>query len=372
MIVVGAGPIGSYTAYLLAKEGLNVGIFERNPIIGGDVNCTGIISTECLKNLDLPDEVILRPINSLKAFSPSGNYIRYQSASPFAYIVDRGIFDCEINKMAVRQGATIYLNTKVEEANITGGAFRVKVNTGGKEKEFRSKAGVIATGFELDSLKGLFNRPKDLLYGIQTEVEVEDVSDVEVYFGRKIAPGSFAWVVPVKNRTAKIGLTTEKNPATFLKKFLQNPLMVHRIKENNNQIRCSPIPFGRIPKSYAERLIIVGEAAGQVKTTTGGGIYFGLLCSEIAVSTIIKAFNRKNFSEKIFEEYEINWRSRIEPELEAGILMRKLFSRLSDYHINFLIDLARKNGILPILKKAKFDWHRDIITLLLQNVFFKR
>ncbi len=231
---------------------------------------------------------------------------------------------------------------------------------------------MIATGFELNSPKGLFNKTKDLLYGIQTEVDIEDASDIEVHFGKKIAPGSFAWVVPINGKSAKIGLITKKNPAAFLKRFLQNPLMTHRIKENNNQIRCSPIPLGRIPKSYAERLIIVGEAAGQVKTTTGGGIYFGVLCSEIAVSTIIKAFNRRDFSEKVFEEYEINWRSKIEPELEAGMFMRKLFSRLSDHHINFLIDLAKKDGILPIIEKAKFDWHRDIITSLLRHAFFKR
>ncbi len=72
VIVVGAGPIGSYTAYLLAVEGLDVGIFEKNPVIGKDVNCTGIVSTECLKNFDLPDKVILRPVNSIKAFSLPG------------------------------------------------------------------------------------------------------------------------------------------------------------------------------------------------------------------------------------------------------------------------------------------------------------
>ncbi len=372
VIVVGAGPIGSYTAYLLAKKGMNVGIFERNTVIGGDVNCTGIVSTECLNKFDLPDNVILRPVDSVKAFSPSGNYIRYQSASPFAHIVNRGMFDHKINRMAVREGATVYLNTRVEEFNITDGAFKVKVKTEGEEKEFRSKTGVIATGFEVNSPKGFLNRTKDLLYGIQTEVEIEDVSDIEVHFGKKIAPGSFAWVVPINGKSAKIGLITKKNPAAFLKGFLRNPLMAHRIKENNNQIRCSPIPLGRIPKSYAERLIIVGEAAGQVKTTTGGGIYFGLICSEIAVSAIIKAFNRRDFSEKIFEEYEINWRSKIEPELEAGMFMRKLFSRLSDHHINFLIDLAKKDGILSIIEKAKFDWHRDIITSLLRHTFFKR
>ena len=102
VIVVGAGPIGSYTAYLLAKKGLDVGIFEKNPVIGKDVNCTGIISVECLKKFDLPDEIILRQVDSIRAIAPSGDYLRYQSASPLAYIVNRSLFDQQINKMAIK------------------------------------------------------------------------------------------------------------------------------------------------------------------------------------------------------------------------------------------------------------------------------
>lgn len=374
VIVVGAGPIGSYTGYLLAKEGLDVRIFEKNPAIGKNVNCTGIVSTECIKNFNPPDEVIQRPINSIKAFSPSGNYLRYLSASPLAYVINRNLFDQEINRRAVTEGAITYLNTKVEEINITDGAFKIKVKTEGegKEREFRSKIGVIATGFELNSLKEVLKKPKDFLFGIQTDINIEGVNDIEVYFGEKIAPGSFAWVVPTNGKSTKTGLITKKNPAEFLKKFLQNPLITHRLNMGDIQAKCSPIPLGRIPKSYAERLVVVGEAAGQVKTTTGGGIYFGLLCSEIAVKTIIKAFESGNYSEKAFKEYEITWRSKLEPELKAGLMLRNLFSRLSDPQIDLLIYLAKRNGILPIIKKTDFDWHKDLIASLFSHFFYKK
>ena len=370
VIVVGAGPIGSYTAYLLAVEGLDVGIFEKNPVIGKDVNCTGIVSTECLKNFDLPDKVILRPVNSIKAFSPSGNYLRYESASPLAYVINRGLFDHEMNSKAVSAGATTYLNTRVKEINISDGTFKVK--TEGKEREFSSKIGVIATGFDLNFFKGVFKRPKDFLYGIQTDVKMEDVSDIEVYFGKKIAPGSFGWIVPTNGKSVRVGLITKENAAEFLKRFLQNPLVTHRLDMRDNQTRCSPIPLGRIPKSYAERLVIVGEAAGQVKTTTGGGIYFGLLCSEIAVRTIIKALKSGNYSEKVFKEYETIWRSKIESELKAGLVLRNIFSRLSDHQIDLLMDIAKRDGILPIIRKSNFDWHRDLIASLLRHLLSKK
>ncbi len=152
IIVVGAGPVGSYTAYLLAREGLDVGIFERNASVGEDVNCTGIVSAECLGNLHLPEGVVMRPISSIRAVSPSGNCLRYHSASPLAYIVNRGLFDREMNAMAAREGATTYLNTRVEEIEITGSAFTVKLEGAGRRKEFISRVGVVATGFELEQL----------------------------------------------------------------------------------------------------------------------------------------------------------------------------------------------------------------------------
>jgi flavin-dependent dehydrogenase len=85
----------------------------------------------------------------------------------------------EINRKAVTEGATTYLNTKVEEINITAGAFKIKVKTEGKgkEKEFRSKIGVIATGFELNSLKEVLKRPKDFLFGIQTDINMPISTD---------------------------------------------------------------------------------------------------------------------------------------------------------------------------------------------------
>ncbi|MEW6001819.1 MAG: NAD(P)/FAD-dependent oxidoreductase [Nitrospirota bacterium] len=370
VIVVGAGPIGSYTAYLLAKNSLDVGIFEKNPSIGPYVNCTGIISEECLRKFALPREEILRTVYSLRAFSPSGKYFRYHSAVPLAHIFDRSALDHKISRMAAEEGASVYLDSRVEKINVTNGTFKINVKTEGEE--FLAEVVVIATGFEINYPYGQIRKPNDFLYGIQTESEVEDVNDVELYLGRRVTPGSFAWVVPTNGKSAKIGLLAKKNPAGHLKAFLQHPLLKDRVKGNNGQIKCSPIPLGMIQKSYAERLIIVGEAAGQVKTTTGGGIYFGLLCSEIAVRTILKAFKSKDFSERLFREYEINWRSKIEPELKAGMALRKLFSSLSDYQIDLLIDLASKNGISLIIKKANFDWHKNLITSLLKHIFFQR
>jgi geranylgeranyl reductase family protein len=374
VIIVGGGPIGSFTAYLLAKEGLDVVLLERKSAIGKDVDCTGIVSTECFKKFNLPENAVVKSLRTIKAFSPSGNYIVYNAPSIFAYVVDRGIFDSEINRKALKEGATLYLETKAEKIRISESDFRVKAKIKGEKTELSSRVGVIATGFELNSFDILSKRNNNFLYGAQTDVATNNVKDVKIYLGNKIAPGSFAWIVPTNGNSAKIGLISNENAIAHLKNFLRNPFIRDKITINNNTpIKCSPIPFGKISKSYARRLVIVGEAAGQVKTTTGGGIYFGLLCSEIAVQTIINAFKRNDFSEKIFKEYERRWREKIEPELKAGTYLRNIFSRLSDKQIDLLINFVSKNGILPtIKKKAKFDWHKDVGTSLLQHIFLKK
>jgi digeranylgeranylglycerophospholipid reductase len=373
IIVVGAGPVGSYTAYLLARKGLNVGIFERNASVGEAINCTGIVSAECLRNLHLPDNVIMRQIDSIRAVSPSGNCLRYHSASPLAYIVNRSLFDREINVMAGGEGATTYLNARVEEVEVAGGAFKVRLKEAGKEKEFSSAVGIVATGFELNSLPGLPVPKKQMsfLFGIQTDVIMEDIGDVEVYFGEAVAPGSFAWVVPTNGVSAKAGLIVKKDPADFLKKFLRNPLIAQRLTSCGSRMRCSPIPMKRIAKSYADRLVVVGEAAGQVKATTGGGIYFGLLCAEIAASSILKAFGCGDHSAKVLKEYETEWRKRIEPELKAGLMLRSIFSKISDRQIDVLMDLAKRDGIMPLVEKAHFDWHKDLVSHLVRHLISK-
>ena len=373
VIVVGAGPIGSHTAYLLAKQGLDVMICEKNAAVGKDVNCTGIISAECMKRFNLVSDTIDKPVHTIKAFAPSGNSVHYRSEKPFAYTVNRSNFDRELNSLAQQEGVTTYLNTNVRIVYSGKDCFQISVKcSDGTEKIFQSRVGVIATGFELNALNGIQPRHVDFSYGIQADVLMDDLTDVEVYFGKHIAPGSFAWVVPTNGKSAKVGLIVKNNPIQYLKRFLGGGQIANRLISQDYTIKCSPLPMKRIQQSYGKRLVIVGEAAGQVKTTTGGGIYFGLLCSEIAVKIISDAFASNDFSESMFRNYETEWRKAIDPELKAGKRLRNFFGRLNDSQINFLINLAKTDGILPVIKRSDFDWHRDIISYLMGRLIKKK
>ena len=111
VIIIGAGPSGSYTAYELASLGHDVAVFEEKGAPGLNTCCTGIISTECFQSLDLGAVGILTRINSAKFFSPSGRCLRLQTENVQAYIVNRLLLDKAIASKAESRGAQYFFSS---------------------------------------------------------------------------------------------------------------------------------------------------------------------------------------------------------------------------------------------------------------------
>ncbi len=122
-------------------------------------------------------------------------------------------------------------------------------------------------------------------------------------------------------------------------------------------------------------MLVVGDAAGQVKPTSGGGIYYGLLCADIAADTLHQALQTDDLSAKNLTKYERRWKRRLGRELKIGYRTRKLFERLSDRQIDRIFDIVKANGIDKTLLETKnlsFDWHsRTILMLLGRTVIAK-
>jgi len=288
VIIIGAGPIGSYTAYQLAKDGFDVLIIEKNASFSHLPVCTGIISLEAFKRFHLPEDSILSSIKDIVFFSPSGLSLSFRPSSPQAFVVERITFDEGLRDIALKNGADIRTGTSCKEIKIKDNHVDIKVND--SRETIKAKAVVIASGFDRILSENLsLGRPSDYVQGVQTEVAIEGVKETEIYMGNDIAPGSFAWVVGLKDGRAHIGLTTKQDSILFLRRFLESSFLSDRIKEKG-AIDCKCIPIGTLQKTYSERTLVVGEAAGLVKTTTHGGIYYGLISSQLAVETLKEAF----------------------------------------------------------------------------------
>jgi len=358
--IIGAGPIGSYTAYQLADKGFDVLLLEEHKAVGVNVVCTGIIGKEAFERFNIPLDSVLTKIKTLVFVSPSGIRLEYIHPNDLAYIVDRRRFDLGIFQLAKYKGVEVKLGERVQEIRKDGyPAQSVILET--DRNRYKARTAVIATGVNhsLQHSVGM-GIVKDFLLGAQTIMPVSTSdSTVEIHTGQKIAPGSFAWVVPIGNRKARVGVLTENNPKYWLKQFIENRLG-HKISDTG-RIGEKPIAFGAIEKSVNSRVLAVGEAAGQIKTTTGGGIFYGLLCSEIAADVLIKAL-RGNID--YLMQYEQKWRGLLEEEIFMGQQAREIAKRVDDETLDRMFSKIKKSGFLAkmIIQRINFEYHGALLS----------
>jgi len=367
-IVVGGGPIGSYTAGRLAEKGHRILVLERKLRVGESVCCTGIIGQECVNTFSIEDRVILRHLNSASLFSPSGNRLYIKREEPQAYILDRVAFDIAMAERAQKVGAEYIFNSRVTDITFEEDGVSVNVSCRGKESKIRSQAVVIACGFTpgLNRKLGLGGFG-DFTTGAQVEVKTAGIDEVEVYFG-DMAPGFFAWIAPTTPSMARVGLLSRKKPGFYLGNWLAHLAEQGRITSAEVELSHGRIPLKPPHRTYGERMVVVGDAAGQVKPTSGGGIYYGLLGADVAVKTLHQALVDGDLSAKRLARYERGWRKKLGRELRIGYWARKLYEQLSDRQIDRIFEIVKANGIDEALLKAEdlsFDRHsRTILRLL--------
>jgi len=367
-VIVGGGPAGSRVAGRLAEKGYKVLVLEKKGQPGTKSACTGIVGMECVAAFDIQDNVILRKVNSARLFSPSGNTLRLYRQNPQAVVLDRATFDIAMTERAQKVGAEYSFNSHVTDVAKENDSVKVTAECNGKTQIITGRIAVIACGFNpgLNEKLGL-DSYKDYAIGAQVEVEASHLDEVEVYFG-DTAPGFFAWLVPAGQKKARAGLITRENPGLYLKKWLAELTGAGKIAAANVPIHYGGIPLKPLSRTYNERLIAVGDAAGQVKPTSGGGIYYGLLSADIAADMLHQALEDDDLSAKRLANYERGWRKKLGNELRTGYWARRLFERLSNRKIDHLFKIVKDGGIDEALLQARdvsFDWHgRTIMALL--------
>jgi geranylgeranyl reductase family protein len=375
VIVIGGGPTGSHTARRLAEKGHNVLVLEKNTGAGQKLCCTGIVGQECVNTFDIDNKVILKHVNSATLRSPSGNTIHVHRPEPQAVILDRSDFDVSMMKRAQQAGVEYRFNNRATNVVISRDRASVTVVEGEKEYKIPARAIVVASGFApgLNGRLGL-GEYKDFAIGAQAEVSVKEVKEVEVYFGN-MAPGFFAWLVPTEKGRGRAGLLTRAEAGQLLKKWLKQLAAQGKIKSTDIKISYGGIPLRPPTRTYGERLLAVGDAAGQVKPTTGGGIYYGLIGAEIAAYVLHQALADNDLSAKRLSSYERAWRQKLGGELRTGYWARRFFERLNERQIDQMFRMIKTSGIDEALLKAKdvsFDWHSRTIMRLLKYQMLTR
>ena len=370
-IVVGGGPAGSQTAYRLSKLGYRVAVIEKKPQMAAPVCCTGIVSEECVKAYQINPDIIYGHSHSAAIFSPSRIRLSVERKTPQAAIINRAAFNDWMSRRARDQGAEYFFGTRVTDIIMGQDEITSVTENSSGSRKFASKTLVLASGADVSLHRKLgLGIPSHLATGAQAEVIINDVEEVEVYTGKAVAPGYFGWLVPTAGNKGLAGLLAKSRPMDHLTNLLEKLQSRGKIGSTVTPALTGNLPLGPLARTYAERILIVGTAAGLVKPTTGGGIYFGLTSADIASEVLDKAFASRDFSQKNLADYQRRWKAILGRELKTGMQARAIYERLSDRQIDNIFDIMLETGIVESLMSNSditFDHHHATVRYLLQQ-----
>jgi geranylgeranyl reductase family protein len=373
VIVVGAGPAGLLAARDLASAGFRTLVLEEHDAVGVPVHCTGVLGADAFDELDLPRHTVLHTAHAARFISADGSSLVIDHERVRAAVVDRGAFDQALAQSAGTAGAEILTGRRVRQIDVERDG--VSVTTG--DGVVHARACVMACGanYRFNRRLGL-GLPRLFAHSAQREVPFPETDHVEVYLGRQIAAGGFGWLVPFRREGvshARVGVMCESRARAAFKALTQRLGERFGIAADWGEPRVKVLPLAPVARTWSTRVLAVGDAAGLVKATTGGGIYFGLLSGRIAADVLAGALADDCLTSARLGDYERRWRARLWPEIRAGMAFRTMAARLNDRTIDALVELARVDGIVPLLKQtADFNWHGAAARSLLRNASFRR
>lgn len=370
VVVVGGGPAGSTAAIHAALTGAGTLVIEEHAAVGSPVQCTGLISSKTLEVCGLePGAWVYQDIKGAHIFPPDGTGISIGGEKVRAYVVDRKIFDRTLLGRAVEAGAQVMVKTKAVGLKKENGRQVLEVMSCGRKKEITTGVVIGADGVQgsVARWSGL-GQVQKVLSGVQIETvyDVADTDHVEVFLGSDV-PGFFAWAVPVSGNTARIGLcvnpgVTDMGAYQHLKRFLRsNPRMRERAGSGCSDLLVGCIPLGPQSSTAADGVIVVGDAAGQVKPTSGGGVYMGALCARIAGEVAGRAVLSGDTSAAALMEYDRLWRESVGRELAVGMRIHRVFGRLTDDDFNELIGFLGEPDVLELINRYGDIDHPSIL-----------
>lgn len=371
-VIVGGGPAGLLTAKRIGEMGYKPHIYEMNPEIGVPNHCAGLLSKEGLEKLwGNPDrDFIQNEVKGGKIFSPSGECISILEDRVRAYVVDRELLDKSLAEQAENHGAVIHKGEMVKGLSRDMDSYNgVNLESGRIETEIT----IDAEGPNRLLLRkaGLIGKNCGLLGGVNIEVSGLNIESemVEVWFNNELAPGFFTWVIPLSQSRARCGLARRGGKQLImLKKFISRRFedpKIHRIRGG------MVVVSGPISRTYYDGLLIVGDAAGQVKPTTGGGVILGGECASIAGEVAAEAIDTGDTSASFLAKYEKSWKEKLDKQFRYMLLLRQLIDRLDNETLDDLFSTVKREGLDSEIQKyvedGDMDLQADVIKRGLKN-----
>lgn len=362
VIIVGAGPTGGRTATHLASLGHNVLMLEEHTEIGRPFQCAGLVTPKAMQEVGLFDSV-LEEVDGARIHGPSGTLVPVGTDGKLrTYVVCRKKFDQGVVQQGMQAGATLWLDSRPTEAVVKEDGVVLNVESQGQEIELTCKLLIGCDGAHSWTRRHFkMGRPKEMMIGFQAEVLGYDGNPrwLDMYSGSEIAPGFFAWVIPSGFGSHRIGVwsTPERLKGRSVEQCYEDlknhPLWKERF-ENIHEIArfCGPIPSGMVKKTVRDRVLLLGDAAGMAKPTTGGGIGPGFQQISGILSRLSEAILLDNLSEKALTKITSKHFKFMNKDQEKARKLRNLLvSDVIDGELDRHFDNFAKPEVLDLINE---------------------
>jgi digeranylgeranylglycerophospholipid reductase len=362
VVIAGGSISGLLAAREIAAGGLSVAVLEEDAEIGTPEHCGGLVSISGIQNLGIVPDIDTIENNRIahaKILSPSSCF-EISAERQKVIVLDRRAFDKQIAFQAQKKGAEIRVKCSMRSFGKEGSEYAVKTSEGDLSCNFFVDARGIAS---------IISRNREgVLHSAQYEVYASwiEADTIEVEFNSQQYPGFFAWVIPTSRGRGKVGVAGRRiNAASALQTYIDG-------KGKHSIVRKVYAPIwinGPVRSFVSERTITVGDAAGQTKPTTAGGIYTCGMGGVLAGRALVNAAEKKNDERQkqlLLRQYESNWLSIFKPEFDKMLLARRLLERMDNKAIDELIAAVPVEIVQEASVNGDFDFHSTALARILR------
>ncbi|MFX0049952.1 MAG: geranylgeranyl reductase family protein [Candidatus Hodarchaeota archaeon] len=375
LAIIGAGPTGSLAAWESLRSNIEVSIFEEHNQVGQPPHCSGLISLDGFQNLGMNLEDVKRilgynVIRRAKFVGPDYSSVEIDRGVGAMGVFDRPALDRYIAEHTKESGCEYKLGLRIKQIKFDGSYWQLNSMQKNKKEVHRSRILISAEGIHAKLSKSIGLPVPDknwCLPAIQYELEnIQDIEPdcVELYFGRKYAPGFFGWLIPINENTARIGIAVgswcKGKTRVFMNYFLKkHPFLHKRVRKGKitNSYGGFVPAAGPVKRTYSQNFMTVGDAAGQSKATTGGGVNIGGYCGRLAGLMARKIISDEISATVGCREYQQRWQAIFEPDLSLLKLFRRIMTPLPDKTWNSIIRIANETNIGESLDSTNIDLH---------------